>query len=333
MSTAIGEKAGFYERLTSQAFLLLPSATRTVAGSRQATQQFLLLAFTSRAAQPTRLIIESIETLATTLRTIQATRTAPLNVILTFQGIRTAQFTRVNLQSLTVNAVADRLLLASRTATSQFTILLSITSQKISFGILRSADLSIIVHMVAQRTHVGMARTANALFQAIVSVSRQVIPLSEGYIPSGPISTPNFEITIETFSFDMNVFANQLATKTIVKFQPLDSFNGNITLHYWITDYAGTTRLAYQNKTIFMQITDRDPTLYTLTLNTPIFWTCITNDHLIWHLNAEYNDITTGEIRVLFTPIPWLTQIKPFTPYFLIILVIIIIYIIFFKLD
>jgi hypothetical protein len=211
--------------------------------------------------------------------------------------------------------------------------LLSVTSQKISFGILRSADLSITVNAVAQRTHVGMARTANALFQAIVSVSRQVIPLSEGYIPSGPISTPNFEITIETFSFDINVFANQLTTKTIIKLQPLDSFNGNITLHYWITDYAGTTRLAYQNKTIFMQITDRDPTLYTLTLNTPIFWTAVTNDHLIWHLNAEYNDITTGEIRVLFTPIPWLTQLKPFSIYFLIVAILLVCYWIFFKSD
>jgi len=213
--------------------------------------------------------------------------------------------------------------------------LLSVTSQKTTFGILRSVDLSITVHAIAQRTHVSMTRTANALFQAITSVSRLVYPLAllpQG-VPSGPISTPNFEITIETFSFDMNTFANQLATKTIVKFQPLDSFNGNITLHYWITDYAGTTRLAYQNKTIFMQITDRDPTLYTLTLNTPIFWTCITNDHLIWHLNAEYNGITTGEIRVLFTPIPWLTQLKPFWIYFLIVAILLICYWIFFKSD
>jgi hypothetical protein len=232
-----------------------------------------------------------------------------------------------------MNAVADRLLSASRTVTSQFTILVSVTSQKTTFGIQRSVDLSIIVNAVAQRTHASMTRTANALFQAIVSVSRLVIPLTEGYIPSGPISTPNFEISIESFSFDMNGFANQLTTKTIVKFQPLDAFNGNVTLHYWISDYTGTTRLASQNMTVQLHNTDRDPTLYTLSLSTTIFWTAITNDHLIFHLNAEYNGITTPEIRVLFTPIPWLTQIKPFTPYFLIILVIIIIYIIFFKLD
>jgi hypothetical protein len=311
---------------------MLPSTARSIVGSRQAAQQFLLLTFTSRSAQPTRLIAESIETLATTLRTIQATRTAPLNVILTFQGARTAQFTRVNLQSLTVNAVADRLLAASRTVTSQFTLLLSVTSQKISFGILRSAALSITVNAVAQRTHVGMARTANALFQAIVSVSRMVYPLPEG-IPSGPISTPNFEISIESFSFGMNTVANQLTTKTIIKFQPLDAFNGNVTLNYWITDYSGATRLAYENMTIQLRNTDRDPTLYTLTLSTTIFWTAVTNDHLIWHLNAEYNDITTGEIRVLFTPIPWLTQLKPFWIYFLIVAILLICYWIFFKSD
>ena len=334
ISTVIGEKAGFYERLITQTFLMLPSTARSIVGSRQAAQQFLLLTFTSRSAQPTRLITGSIETLADALRTIQTARIAPLNVILAFQGTRATQFTRVSPQSLIIETLADKLLYASRTVTSQFTILLSVTSQKTTFGILRSVDLSIIVHAIAQRTHVSMTRTANALFQAIISISRLHYPAGiPSYIISGPISTPNFEISIESFSFGMNTVANQLTTKTIIKFQPLDAFNGNVTLHYWISDYTGTTQLAYQNKTIFMQMTDRDPTLSTLTLNTPIFWTCITNDHLIWHLNAEYNGITTGEIRILFTPIPWLTQIKPFSIYFLIVAILLACYWIFFKSD
>jgi hypothetical protein len=85
--------------------------------------------------------------------------------------------------------------------------------------------------------------------------------------------------------------------------------------------------------TVQIHVTDHDPTFYTLTLDTPIFWTAVTNDHLIWHMNAQYNNITTGETRILFTLIPWLTTVKPFSPYALICLALMAIYIVFFKLD
>lgn len=333
MSTAIGEKAGFYERLISQVFLILPSASRSLIGSRQATQQFLLLAFTSRTMQPTRQISQTLQILSQALRNVQTARTSVTSMTLTFEALRSLELPRASLEAFTMIAQVDRLLGASRTVVSQFSIILSVASERIAYGILRSADFTVIVRAVAQRTHVGMTRTANALFQAIVTVSSQAYPLTEGYISGGPISTPNFEILIDSITYDMNTLANQLTVKAIVKFQPLDAFNGNVTLQYWISDYSGTTRLAGKNMTIQTHSTDRDSRLYTLSLSTSIFWTCITNNHLIFHLNAEYNGVTTNEIRVLFTPFPLLTQLRPFSVYFLMIGILLVCYWLFFIED
>ena len=303
-----------FARLASTAISTQTSATRWQQAIRQATSQIQMLisAFGEKKGFYERLL--------------------QLTITVSSSATRIIQLQRFNTQTLTITAIVTSFKTSSRTATSNIMLLLETVTQKISFGVQRTADLSITVNAVAQRTRVSMTRTANALFQAIVSVNRWVLPLYEG-IPSGPITTPHFEITVESFTYSLNVFQNNLETKTLIKFEPLNSFDGNVTINYWITNTAETETFASKNITIPIHASDRDPTQYTLTLNTPIFWTAVTNDHLIWHMNAQYNGVTTGESRVLFTPIPWLTMAKPFTPYFLLCLGLVAIYIIFFKSD
>ncbi|MEM3622816.1 MAG: DUF2341 domain-containing protein, partial [Candidatus Bathyarchaeia archaeon] len=332
--TSSASKASILKRTVAEQFLSFFSIDRIHIFVRVASGTVLGQASAIRWQQVIRQTGVQFQVILTALgeKTGFYERLVSQTVLIFPSAARTIQFTRLTPQSLTLEALTSRTLYASRNIATSLTILLSTSSQKISYGIFRTVDLSIIVNAIGQRTHASMTRTAAALFQIIVSANRWAIPLMEG-VPSGPITTPNFEITIKSFTYNLNVFSNQLETKAIVKFQPLNGFDGNVTLNYWITNMQATETFASQNLTIQMHSTDRDPTFYTLNLNIPIFWTAITNDQLIWHLNAEYNGITTTELRILLTPFPLLRQAKLFTPYALIVLALCCIYMIFFKSD
>jgi len=341
-------------RYTSQMLTILTEASRSQSLSRVTGQPLQLLVSTSRQTSYNRLTTQTLTLLQTAIRQLTQLRTANQPVAILTQAARLTSYQRASSTPLTIIADALRVTSASRTANQQLTILLSTSRystysrtatsniilllstviQKTSFGIQRTVDLTITVNAVAQRTHANMTRTADALVQAIFSVNRWVFPVwVPSYIASGPITTPHFEITVVTFSSNLNILQNNVETKALIKFQPLNSFDGNVTIQYWITNTAETETYTAKNLTVPLHASDHDPTFYALTLNTPIFWTAVTNDRLIWHMNAEYNNQTTSESRVLFTPIPWLTMAKPFTPYFLLCLALVAIYIVFFKSD